>query len=205
MTETVEDRIIKAASALFLRYGAKNITMDDIAGNLRMSKKTIYKYFKDKENILYECIREMIAKQMRERKEIAKNADNTIEGFITVMKQAMEETENVNPVLLFEIERHYPKVMAYIDNMGKVDIYQEMVEKINQGIQEGLFRIDLNVDIVAKLFVAQSAEMTNVDTFPPSVYSRGELLKNIIINFLRGISTEEGRSLIETYLSTHKI
>ena len=204
MTEKKE-RIIRSSSALFLRYGAKNITMDDIAKDLRMSKKTIYKYFPDKETILQHCLSDMALEHKKQRDEIFKNSENIIDAFITVMYHSMKEAEHINPVLIYELKRHYPELMENIQNAHKEDIYIEVERGIKQGIREELFREDINIDIVVKLLLLQSAEMSNVEVFQPSDYPPGELIKNVIINFLRGISTEKGRHLIESYLTTHQL
>lgn len=203
--DTLRDRVSAEASRLFTRFGVRGVTMDDIAERLHVSKRTIYEHFRDKDELLMVCVRKLAADRRRERAEILEAAPNVIEGIFAVMNYAATLIQQTNPSFLLEIERYHPAVLAVVQEFREKEEYEVTVGLIERGIEQGLFVPAVDVDISTRLVLAQFDVIMNEDLFPPDRYSKVELLRTVIINFVRGIATEAGRKLIDTLLEEQSI
>lgn len=203
--DTVRERVSAEASKLFVKYGVRGVTMDDIAERLHVSKRTIYEHFRDKDELLMVCVRQMIADRRRGRTEILDGAPNVIEGILGVMNYAAKLIQRTNPTLLVEIERYHPEVLAVVRQFREENEYREAVELVERGIEQGLFMVGIDVDIATRLLLAQFDVIANEELFPPNQYSKIDLMRAIIINFVRGIATERGRNVIDTLLEVESI
>lgn len=200
MDTTVRARIAEAALRLFLRYGIRGITMDTIAQKLHISKRTIYEHYDDKEELVSVCVGRFLDASRRERQQVHESASNVIEGLVRAMNLSLKQVQQINPAFMLDIERYYPAVSAQIQQFRGEKLYQDVVAMIEEGIQEGFFLEEIDIDIVVKLFLAQIDVLTDPDVFPPEQYERADLIRHVIINFIRGIATERGRKYIQTYV-----
>lgn len=203
--DTLRERVANEASKLFMRYGVRSVKMDDIAERLHVSKRTIYEHFRDKDELLMVCIRESLAERRGQREEILNAAPNVIEGIVGVMNHAVAVIQQTNPSLLREIERYHPTVLAVVRQYREENEYRDTVELIQRGIEQGLFLDSIEVDIVTRLLLAQFEVLSNDEVFPPDRYAPADLMRTIIINFIRGIATEKGRRLIDSLLEQNSI
>ncbi len=191
------ERITEVSYRLFRKHGISYITMDDIASELGMSKKTLYEQFKSKEEIIYHSIKANHEQKQLLHKQILKEAANVIEGMIALMQQVIREIEAINPVMPQEIKRFYPNVWQKIQQDHRYRNYRDIVRLLDKGKEQELFLSDINTDIVTKLFLVQVKHITDYDLFPISEYSRVQLFKHIFIHFIRGIATQKGQELTD--------
>lgn len=194
----VRDRIIEEATKQFFQYGIRNVTMDDIAVSLGISKRTVYEIFKDKSELVDTCISELNVKQDKKVKEVVTNSVNVIEAIFVFMREGVKAMKEINPVFFKDLEKLYPRLWKKIEseNVGKRhDLSSQLLKK---GVAEGLFRQDLNIEIVSKLFYHQMNLLSNDSVFPRDKYDHAEVFQNMIINFARGISTPKGIQFIES-------
>lgn len=197
----IKNKIISGALKMFTRYGIRSITMDMIAEQMGISKRTIYETFKDKDELLKCCIDSAIIEQKTITEEIKKNSGNIIEAMIKIVKHNITILNSVNPSFFNDIKKYYSNLSeATVENNDKQNV-NHIIGLLNRGIQENLFRNGINVEIVAKLFSEQFRLLSNHDIFPEENFSKAEIFENIVINFMRGIATEEGLLLIEKYNS----
>jgi len=197
----IKEKIIAGARKMFIKFGIRGITMDFIAEQLGVSKRTIYENFKDKDELLMHCIDVGMKEQSSKNEELIRNSENIIEATFKFIKNSIETFNTINPLFFFDIEKYYP-------NLWKTKIIENdnqnlnrSIELLNQGIGEDLFRKDINVDIVAKLILEQFKMLSNHELFPNDKYSKVDVFENIVINFLRGIATKKGLLLIKKYNS----
>jgi len=173
--------------------------MDMIAEQLGISKRTIYETFKDKDELLKCCIEVAIVEQKTFSEEIMKNSENIIEAMFKIVKHNVNILKSVNPLFFSDIKKYYSELSEItIENNDRKNTSQ-IEDLLNRGIHEGVFRSGINVDIVAILLSEQFRMITNHDVFPEDKFSKGEVFENIVINFMRGIATDEGLSFIEKY------
>lgn len=197
--KTVREDVIRVASELFRENGIKSITMDDIAAKLSMSKRTLYEKFTDKESLLKECILE----RHREMNEYIKGLDssmNVLEILLSCHLKALEDFRRTN-TLFFQDLKKYPNLIKLLrqnrnDESEGANVYYQM------GIEQGLFRDDVNFEIMTLLF----HEQLNVvfDEEGLRKYSYEEIYEVILLSFIRGVCTEKGLKLLEDYIREYR-
>lgn len=197
----IKDKIVSGSSKLFFKYGIRNITMDAIAGDLGISKRTIYDNFKDKDELLKYCFEANTLKQNKVVDEILNNSENLIEALIKIIKHNVNNLKLVNPIFFFDIKKYYSKLFELKIKKNNEKNINRITDILNKGIREKIFRSEINVEIVALLILEQYKLLGNQEIFPDTKFSKAEVFENISINFIRGIATEKGLLLVEKYTS----
>lgn len=196
-------RILNEATILIRKHGIRFVTLDLIAENLGISKKTIYVHFKNKKKIISKVVEKRLEEQEEVFEEIERESNNIIEIMLKVMNYGVKKIEEVNPLAFEELKRFYPDISVMVKNSRKEINHQSTIKMIEIGKEEKLFRQDVNADIASKLFIAQTELMMDHQIFPTMEYSKGVLFTHVCLIFLRGISTQEGLEVLEQ-LSTIK-
>ncbi len=196
--DSVRKRIADEALHLFLRYGVRSVKMDDIASELRMSKRTIYEHYADKDELLSVCLKAEMQQQQQAREEILESADNVIEGLFGVMNHVAESTREVNPNLLREVERFHPRVLEQVYGTFVRERNERTERLIEKGIAEGLFLPSTDATIMTQLLFIQFEALSRVDNNVFDDYVPAQIVRIILINFMRGIATHEGRELVDS-------
>ena len=199
----IKDRIIKKAGELFFQYGIKNISMDELASSLGMSKRTIYENFKDKEDILRSLILNLGDERNNVFSDYLAKGLNVVEVFINVI-EIQKKMPVSNAKFLQDIYKYYPKISK---------LMQENIEKNNEflqqfllkGIEQGYIREDLNVGVTAFLVEESTYIYIRASYLEKPPFSFSDLFYTMMINFVRGISTEKGIKIIDTHLDNKKI
>lgn len=199
-----KERIIEQAKNLFLKLGIRSVSMDDICSQLAISKKTLYQHFADKDELVDKVLQLQIAGMQAETLACCQQSDNAIQEVIKTMEMMVRHFTSMNPVVLFDLQKFHLESF----NKFKAHKYQFLLEIISNnlkiGIAEGLYRGDINVDVLSR-FRLESMEIAfNVDIFPPDRYNLVEVSIAIIENFLYGLATEKGFALIEEYKNKAK-
>ena len=194
-----KNRIITESVKLFMRYGIRSITMDTIAENLGISKRTIYELFSTKDELIEACFNHISAEDKKEYQEILKNADNVIEAFLHSIRRSVELIKSISPLFFHDIKKYYPEIFKCTGEEHRKKGYERIIHFIKKGKEEGYLRKDINADITTKLIMEQFNIMGNEELFPHDKYNRSELLENIAVNFVRGIATEEGLKIINNF------
>ena len=195
----IKNRIITEARQLFVNYGIRSITMDMIAEHLGISKRTIYENFKDKNELLKSCINAAMADQRKMNEEIIKSSSNIIDAIFIFIKNSINTLKRINPAFFYDIQKYYPAIWSRTIQKNDERNFNRIVSLLNQGISEGLFRENINVEIIARLILEQFKLLSNQEIFPENKYSMIDIFENIVINFVRGIVTVNGLELIDTY------
>jgi AcrR family transcriptional regulator len=195
----VKDRILAKAADLFMRYGIKSITMDEIATSLGISKKTIYQFFTDKDDLVFAVIGQEINENEMECVQFRETAENAVHEIFLAVEDLDELLRSTNPLVLYDLEKYHPRAFQKIKDFKYQFLQQATVENLRRGIEEGFYRGDLNKDIAAKSRIEAAFLVFNPDLFPHSRYSMSEVNFELAILFLHGIVTEKGKPLIEQY------
>ena len=175
MNVSLKERVVAKASMLFMRNGIKSVTMDNIAGQMGISKRTLYENFRDKDELLMECFIYQSKEAQKEFEKIAVTCANSMELLLRIFFYTWRKLRNTNR-----------------------NFYSDMME---QGKREGLIRPDLKIEIVLMLLGAQFEMLKNSEEFDTSRYSFIEIFETIFINFIRGIATTKGVAFIEEFIS----
>lgn len=193
----VRERVIQQAGKLFSVHGIKKVSMDEVASSLGISKRTIYTVFADKEDVVRSCVDSFQEKRERRVLEIKKNAANIVQACLQII-DGYRNTPLPNYLLWEDIEKYYPNIHQQIQE-GAESSKNYTKQLLEEGIWEGYFRQDLNVDAAVVLF--------DIDTFIKvgSIYAEkttptgANPIFMIMVNLMRGISTPEGVEAIDQY------
>lgn len=199
-----KQRILIKAEELFMKFGIRSVSMDDIANQLGMSKKTLYQYFADKDELVMGVVDghicEMEADCIASRK-IAKDAIHEI--FIT-MEQIMEELGNMNPMVLYDLEKfHFKAYQRFREHKDKF-LLQVIKDNIEWGMKEEYYRSDVHVDVMSKFRLESMMIAFNVALFPPGKYNLAAISGLILENFTYGLATIKGHKQIQKYNDQRK-
>ncbi|HDZ41447.1 MAG TPA: TetR/AcrR family transcriptional regulator [Bacteroidetes bacterium] len=199
------ERITQEAAVLFMKYGIRAVTMDSLANQLGMSKRTIYEHFADKDELLVSVIESMAARQKDVFRKIMDEADNVIEALFEILRIATTHFKNTNPTFFMDLNKYHHKVYERICQKGDIKNYKMSLSMLRRGIQEKVFRDDINVEIV-NIGIHSVLDITREsNTLSAEKYSRFEIIDNLLFNYLIGISTSEGQALINKYKEQKKI
>ncbi len=196
----VKEKILVKASELYLSMGVRNVTMDTLASELGISKRTIYELFTDKDDLVIQCIRYMIIEQGKEHLNIIQNSENVIHALFEILKTQDDHRKSYPRVFVEDIKKYFPAVFSTF-YACKADLkkYSASYAMLEKGVKEGIFRSDLRIDLVdtfihETISILHTSERIHLLNPNPK-----EIFLNTFFPYLRGISTEKGLQLIEQY------
>jgi AcrR family transcriptional regulator len=196
---STKDQIISEAITLFMNYGVKSVTMDDIAKHLGISKKTIYQHFKDKEDIILQATEYYFQKEMEVMQSIEEKSENAVEHLYSLTTCLRERIGGTNHNTLYDLRKYYHKAWETYKRHKKDVIFNSVMKNFERGIAEGLFRENINPEILAYLRVGEIEMSFNKDFFPLEKYSIVQIHEQLFEHFTYGILSEKGLKLFETY------
>jgi len=194
-----KERIIEQARELFIRLGIRSISMDDIAGQIGMSKKTLYQHFEDKDELVELVVAFETNRMQHDCHACANTAENAVEEIFKTMEMVTQHFRNMNPMVLFDMHKFHGKAFAKFMEHKNIFLLDFISTNLKRGISEGYFRQDIKIDILAKFRLECMMLAFNMEAFPPAKYNVAEVTITMIENFLYGLATESGFKLIELY------
>jgi len=182
---------------LFFEFGIKNLNMDEISHKLGISKKTLYRFVKSKEDLIAKLFDYEQLKWIENINSIGNQNVNAIEILFKVSLMVYEEMKRFNPMLLFELRKYYEHV--FIDHHSKklAHISKSMKFNLEQGIEEGLYRKDVNSEAVVAIYMNYLVEIHNSDMCKAADLKFDELFGVMFENHIRAISTPTGVAYFE--------
>ncbi len=194
-----KERILRKANELYLRYGVRSVTMDDIAEQSGVSKKTIYQFFVDKDELI-----EAVLQAEVEESEQSCNADkatavNAVDEVFKAMEQLEEMFRNMNPSLVYDLQKYHPRAYRHIEKHKSEFVYQMIRDNLHKGIAEGLYRPEINIAILSKFRVESMMVPFSPEFQSKARYNIADLESEILLHFLYGIATPKGYKLIQKY------
>ena len=201
--EESEEIYISVAS-IFKKFGIKSQTMDDIARHLGISKKTLYKYFKDKNDLVVKTLNHLNSADCKVIEQIAQNSENAIEESFAISKHVLDQFKDIHPNVWYDLERYHPKAMGFMDDHMKNVIYQWVCDNLKKGIEEGLYREDLKIPIIAGIYVSRIKDFFNPMIFKVDRYSFATIYVEAFRYHIRGIASEKGFEVLKNKVKKEK-
>ena len=197
----MQDRILNKARELMFQTGVKHVTMDDLATQLGISKKTIYQYFKDKDALVSSVVEFELANHNLVCTQSMEKADNAVHEIFLLMTVIQEMFNRMNPLALFEIEKYYPLAFEKIKTHKDEYIYSMISANLEKGMNEGLYRKEIDINILSKYRLETSLIPFNIHVFPSNKFDILKVNLQIIEHFVYGVATLEGHKLMDKYKS----
>jgi TetR/AcrR family transcriptional regulator, cholesterol catabolism regulator len=192
------ERIIIRAAELFKKYGIRSVTMDSLAAELGMSKRTIYEVFSDKDELLVGVLNWMAVKQRDITKKVLDESTDAIAAIFVMLEMSRDHIQGISPAFQADLKKYHQDVLMNKVEKCEMPDYSNNIEVIRRGIKEKLFRDDINPDIVNRCLYELGKTVMDQDLYPYELFSRREVMKNIFINYLRGIATHNGLKQINS-------
>lgn len=200
----VKDRILIKADELFMQYGIRSVSMDDIATQLGMSKKTIYQFFVDKDELVDAVVDTDLKKMQNDCTTSGKEAEDAIHEIFIMMDRVIDQFINMNPMLLYDLEKfHFKPFQKFLEHKNKF-LFRIIKDNIERGIAEELYRPELNVDVMSKFRLECIMIPFNMAVFPPAKYNLAEVTREIIQHYVYGLATLKGHKLVQKYNQQHQ-
>src|SRR5471030_231823 len=165
------DRIIQGGEELFLKAGIKSVTMDDIARHLGMSKKTIYQFFKDKNELVLALVKKKLQDDEDQMSAIISKSANVIEEMINMMKCSEEIFSRINPIVIHDMQKYHPDAWKQFQYFKHGVLVQTLESLLSEGIKQGYIRPEIDVKIIARMRMAQVEMGFNSSIFPVAEFS----------------------------------
>lgn len=192
-------KLVSAAMDLFLRFGVKSMTMDDVSRKLGISKKTLYKVVSDKKDLVTQGMTLCLEEDQNMILEITKNSENAIEELIGFTKKANEWLSGVHESVVFDIQKYHPECWGLIEKHKK-EVEKAILENTKRGIAEGIYRENLNPEIIAALHtVMKDALFNSSEVFGKDVLKQ-DIHLEMIRYHVRGVANEKGIALLKETL-----
>lgn len=201
----MKETILKKAGVIFLKYGFKSVTMDDIANDLGISKKTIYKYYKNKVELVDEVVSYFHEDMFKTITNICAVGHNAIQENFEIKKVFKEMFKNSDDSPMYQLEKYYPKTYKKIIDSEFVVFKDCIATNLKKGIQEGLYRKDLNIEIVTKFYFSLMLSLHNSNLHTYNKNTLAKLETSAIEYHSRAIATEKGLQILKEQLEKNVI
>jgi AcrR family transcriptional regulator len=189
--------ILDGTINLFYEFGIKNLNMDDISRQLKISKKTLYQYAKSKEDLIEKLFYYDDLKWEQKISEIKLKNLNAIDVLIQVSFVVSEQIGKFDPKLKFEMKKYYEAVFHKFMQKKQAHIFEQISNNITKGIAERLYRDNLNVELVAGLYVRNLVDMHSKDYCIVENITFDQVFEAMFENHIRAISTSKGIEYFE--------
>jgi AcrR family transcriptional regulator len=196
----IKERIIAKAREQFFRYGVKSVTMDDIARELGISKKTIYQHFEDKDAIVHQLMMAEMANDKCEWDALDVSSNNVIEKIVKSMDIIRQAFAEINPSAFFDIKKYHPKTWQLFQEHKQNFVMDSIRKELLQGIEEGFFRVDIKVEILVRMRMEQIEIGFDPQLFPPNKFSLIEVELTMLDHYIRGILTPKGLEVYQEFM-----
>ncbi len=194
--DEIKHKILQGAENLFMTYGFKSVTMDDVCRELGISKKTLYQYFNDKNELVSNCITNHLNNTNCSCNNIINANDDAIDTMVKITEFVGNQLKSINPSALYDLKKYFRESWDLLDKNMKSFVYDNIKRNIEQGQKKGYYRKDLNIDIVSAIYV----HLINL-VIDPELINKGmdnrTLHLEIIKYHIRAICTAKGQELFD--------
>jgi AcrR family transcriptional regulator len=193
--------ILETSNELFLNLGFKSVTMDEIAGKMGVSKKTIYKYFANKTELVAAVTDYMFNTVSCGIDDICALKMNPIEEIFSIKRFIMEHLKDEKSSPQYQLQKYYPKIYASLTQKQFHVMQVCVLNNLKKGIENGLYRERIDLEFVSRIYFNGMVGIKNKDLFPLTDYSMNTLMNHYLEYHLRGISTEKGLQELKKQLT----
>lgn len=191
--DTRKLHILEQVRRLYHRYGIKSVTMDDVAKQLCISKKTLYEHFADKEDLVKNVLLMDHQNNSSFFKEIENKKMDAISEILEVYKVINTMFRDYNTSMEYDLRKYYPDLYSYVKEIRRKRMFETVYCNMNKGKREGLYRKDLNTKIIARLQVIRVENMFENDMFTIEELVSASVFNEIFIYHMQGILSAKGR------------
>lgn len=190
--DTKKLEILEKATAIFLRFGIKSVTMDDMSRELGMSKKTLYTYFKDKNDLVVQIIKVKTEFDRVNCTCIIDEAENAIDAMFRVNKFVSTMMKNIHPSVFYDLKKFHPEAMALLHQHKWHFVKETILQNIKRGKDEGMYRAEIHEEVLAIVYVGATDLISNGEAFASMDLTSDQIFYEIMKFQLHGMVTQKG-------------
>lgn len=202
--EELRDKIIERVCSLFNKYGIRSITMDEVASELGISKKTLYEHFKDKKDLIGKVLDWELERKAELFRKIREKRLNALEEVLEVNKMVLQVVREYNPAKHHDLKKYYPDLHEKIITVQRKNTFQSMIANLKRGKEEGLYRKDLDEDVIAKLYITRMEVPMTSDFVTPEEFTSERFIRQAFLYHIHGIASEKGLQMAREYMNNIK-
>ena len=202
--QNMKKTIVLKASELFLQLGFKSVTMDDLADALGVSKKTLYSHFENKKQLVRETSGFIFDQACSEIEEIKKQATHPIEELFTIKTAMLKYFQNETKSPAYQLQKYYPDIYSNLKDQEYDRLGGLVKSSLNIGIQTGLFRPNINVNFISRLYLNGMRGIRDFDLFPPNEFDIKTLFESYLEYHSRAIVTPNGLTILNEFIATNE-
>ena len=199
----MEELIVRKARELFFCYGLKSVSMDDIAKSAGISKKTIYKSFSDKNQLLQYLVDDLLACHKQAMLECSNKAKDAVDEILLFTQTTFHTIALINPSFFYELEKFYPFLWQSVTDHKQQVLVPAIIQNLHTGILDEHYRQNLDIQFMAAVRLQQISTALHPGSFSDKMMHGSKLLFQLSEFYLHGIATRKGKKLIEKYLNVN--
>lgn len=203
MDKRKKDFLIEAVS-VYMRLGIKSVTMDEMARQLGMSKKTIYTFVKDKNDLVEQCLDLSHNKEECDIHDICASNENAIDELLAVGELISSRLKAIHPSIFFDLKKYHPAVMQKFDKNKEAFIKPHVITNYEKGKKQGLYRENLNSEIVASMYLLFIDVLFKGDLFQDNKLSFHDIYSEYFRYHIRGLASDKGLKYLQEIMKTNK-
>ncbi|WP_299798332.1 TetR/AcrR family transcriptional regulator [uncultured Maribacter sp.] len=200
----MKEKIRDTASQLFLERGFKSITMDDIANEIGMSKKTIYSEYSNKTSLVEDCVMNKFCDLSNGIDLIIAMKKNAIEELYEIKKYVMSHLNDEKSSPQFQLMKYYPKIHKNLKLMQFDKMHKCILLNVDRGLEQGLFRDNINPEFVARIYFSGLNSIKDQNMFPLEQFPIGKLMDSFLEYHIRGIVTPKGKTILNNIINSNQ-
>ena len=184
------------ARMLLLRYGIKSMTMDDVSKELRVSKKTLYRFVRNKEDLVKQVMELECTRHRKKVDSVQSGTSDAIRECFEFGTFIIDVLRDIDPSIHYDLEKYYPEAWKVFLDFKNGDIVGYVRNNLERGIEEGLYRDDFDPEVIARVYTYRIDAVFNGELFPPEQFSFTQVYKEMFFYHMLGIVSEKGRRLL---------
>ncbi len=199
----MKNKIVEKANDLFLNLGFKSVTMDDLASEMGISKKTIYTHFQNKTKLVEATTHHLFCKINDGINAILQENLDPIEELYAIKTFVMHHLKNEKTAPLHQLQKYYPKIHTGL-KAKQFDVFQEcVVDNLKRGIETGVFRKNIDIEFISRIYFIGTNGIKDKTMFPDQSFPVSKLMDDYLEYHILGITTEKGRTILNNLIKEH--
>lgn len=199
------EHIIEKVSQLYQKYGIKSITMDDVSRELGISKKTLYSFVANKDELVERFVDYLLDERNCEMGKIFDMNYNAIEELLIVTDHLIKMLKNYNPATVYDLKKYYPQQYERLQKVRIDNMYKALLSNLRKGKSQGYYRSELNEDIIAKIYVSRMVSNLNSNVFSMEELSSEVFINEMMTYHIHGIANAQGIEFLDTVIKNKSI
>lgn len=195
--QEVLQQIVESARQQFMKLGIRHVSMDMISGQLGISKKTLYQHIDSKDLLVELTIDRHIRQEQSLFSHLSRTSTSAIDEMIHFTKNVISIFNDLSPVLIHDLQKYYQKSWMSLRKQHTEFINNLIHANLQRGIKEKVYRRDMNIDVISRIFVENSWLLSDESVFPFRAYERDQLIKQFLDYHMHAILSEEGKRQFE--------